>query len=126
VEFNLAESSVSTDGAQAWINAVLVLASFGDWAIIVNQTLILEAFNMRISSPLAWTFADRSVSHGFTNGSSSTWPLGLAGINTLVLDTSSVVWTFLVKVTFALFDWFARGKGITLCTGRTSTSWPVV
>ena len=42
VEFNLTKSSITANGAQARINAVLVFASFGDWAVIVNQALVCK------------------------------------------------------------------------------------
>lgn len=119
VELHFAQCPVPTNGTLARVNAVLVLACFRQWAIIVNQTLILETFNMWISSPLAWTFADWPVTHRLTDGTSSTGSLGLARIDALVLDAGTVVRALLVKVTLALFDWLARGKGISFSASRT-------
>ena len=42
MEFNLTKSSITANGAQARINAVLVFASFGDRTVIVNQALVCK------------------------------------------------------------------------------------
>lgn len=64
----------------------------------------LEALDVGISAPLGRALADRPVPHGLADGPSTARPLGLAGVDTLVLGAGSVVGTLLVEVALALFD----------------------